>query len=89
MPRYVLLLLLPVLGFFYLLSFDVGTTWTYALAGYQLQILRVDKLSLLFGYLFHLAAFLAAIYSLHVVDRVQHVTGLMYAAPSARSSLAT
>ena len=79
MPRYVLLLLLPVLGFFNLLSFDVGTTWTYALAGYQLQILRVDKLSLLFGYLFHLAAFLAAIYSLHVADRVQHVTGLMYA----------
>ena len=78
-PRHVLLLLLPVLGFFNLLSFDVGTTWTYALAGYQLQILRVDKLSLLFGYLFHLAAFLAAIYSLHVVDRVQHVTGLMYA----------
>ena len=48
-PRHVLLLLLPVLGFFNLLSFDVGTTWTYALAGYQLQILRVDKLSLLFG----------------------------------------
>ncbi|HVS64709.1 MAG TPA: Na(+)/H(+) antiporter subunit D [Thermoanaerobaculia bacterium] len=59
------------------LSAGDGATWT--LAGYQLEILRADKLSLLFGYLFHLAALLAAIYSLHVRDRVQQVTGLLYA----------
>src|SRR5690606_4394026 len=33
-----------------------------------LSIFRVDKLSLLFGYLFHLAAFLGFVYALHVGD---------------------
>ena len=61
-----LFVLLPILGFLNLLGLEAGTTWNIAFAGYQLQILRVDKLSLLFGYLFHLAALLAAIYSLHV-----------------------
>ena len=77
--RGILLLLLPVLGFVNLLGLEAGTNWTYDFAGYERSILRVDKLSLLFGYLFHLAAFLAAIFSLHLKDRVQHLTGLMYA----------
>ena len=77
--RKVLLVLLPAVGFVNLLGFEAGTVWTTWFAGYELQILRVDKLSLLFGYLFHIAAFLAAIYSLHVNDGLQHTTGLMYA----------
>lgn len=74
-----LLLLLPLLGFLNLLGFEAGTIWRISFAGFELEVLRADKLSLLFGYLFHLAAFLAAIYSLHVKDGVQHVSGLMYA----------
>jgi len=38
------------------------------LLGYTLTPFRADKLSLLFGYLFHLAAFLGFIYALHVGD---------------------
>jgi multicomponent Na+:H+ antiporter subunit D len=38
------------------------------LLGYTLQPYRADKLSLLFGYLFHLAAFLGFIYALHLGD---------------------
>ena len=71
-----LLVFLPILGFLNLLGFEAGTVWHIPFAGYELEVLRVDKLSLLFGYLFHLAAFLAAIYSLHVRDSVQHVSGL-------------
>jgi multicomponent Na+:H+ antiporter subunit D len=78
-PRKVLLVLLPILGFANLLGFEAGTTWTYSLAGYDLTILRIDKLSLIFGYLFHLAAFLAAIYALHLEDGLQHFTGSLYA----------
>ena len=74
-----LFVLLPILGFLNLLGLEAGTTWNIAFAGYQLQILRVDKLSLLFGYLFHLAALLAAIYSLHVKEGLPQLTGLMYA----------
>ncbi len=75
-----LLLLLPILGFLNLLGFAAGTTWNTTFAGYELQILRIDRLSLLFGYLFHLAALLAAIYSLHLKEGFhQHLTGLLYA----------
>jgi len=38
------------------------------LLGYVLTPFRADKLSLLFGYLFHLAAFLGFIYALHLGD---------------------
>ena len=38
------------------------------LLGYTLTPYRVDKLSLLFGYLFHVAAFLGFVYALHLDD---------------------
>ena len=38
------------------------------LLGYTLTPYRADKLSLLFGYLFHLAAFLGFVYALHLGD---------------------
>jgi multicomponent Na+:H+ antiporter subunit D len=41
---------------------------TFDLLGYTLTPFRVDKLSLLFGYLFHLAAFLGFVYALHLGD---------------------
>jgi multicomponent Na+:H+ antiporter subunit D len=87
-PRKVLLVLLPILGFANLLGFEVGTTWTYSLAGYDLTILRVDKLSLIFAYLFHLAAFLAAVYALHLEDGLQHFTGTLYAGAAVGAVLA-
>lgn len=46
---------------------------------YQLEFMRVDRLSLLFGYLFHIASFIAVVYALHVRDTVQQVAGLLYA----------
>ena len=46
---------------------------------YQLEFMRVDKLSLLFGYLFHIASFIAVVYALHVRDTTQQVAGLLYA----------
>lgn len=41
---------------------------TLELLGYTLTPFRADKLSLLFGYLFHLAAFLGFVYALHLGD---------------------
>ncbi len=43
---------------------------TLELLGYELQLYRADKLSLLFGYLFHIAAFLGFIYALHLGDGI-------------------
>jgi len=47
--------------------------------GYELTPWRTDRLSILFGYLFCIAAFLAVLFALHVKDTVQQVSGLVYA----------
>jgi len=77
--RQALLIIFPLLGFINLLGHESGNFWSLYFGGYDLEVLRVDKLSLIFGYLFHLAALLAAIYSLHLKDGLQHMTGFMYA----------
>ena len=45
----------------------------------RLELLRADKLSLLFGLLFHIAALLGAIFAFHVRDRLQQAGMLLYA----------
>ncbi|UCE64814.1 MAG: Na(+)/H(+) antiporter subunit D, partial [Nitrospirota bacterium] len=77
--RVVLLCLIPVAGAFNLLHMSEGMTWNLTLFSYQLTPLRIDRLSLLFGYLFHLAAFLGIVFSLHLKETSQHVVGLLYA----------
>jgi multicomponent Na+:H+ antiporter subunit D len=72
------LLLLPVLSALHLLSLPHGTTLELGFFDYLLTPVRVDKLSLVWGYIFHLAAFLSALYSLHVKDRGQHVSAMIY-----------
>lgn len=73
------LLLLPLALFVYLLTLSHGEYGHVRLLGQTLVLMRVDRLSLLFGYIFLIAAFLNAIYALHVEDTVQHVAGLVYA----------
>lgn len=73
------LLAVPVFGFFYTLSLNVGDSVTMETLGYTLELLRVDKLSLVWGYIFHLAAFLGILYALHVKDPMQQVSALIYA----------
>lgn len=78
--RGIVLTVVPLYGLFNLLGFEPGDSATFSLAGFQLDVLRVDKLSLLFGYLFHIAAFVIGLYSLHVKSRVEHMTAMAYAA---------
>lgn len=71
--------LLPVLSFLWLRQFAPGEYGLYTLIDtYTLTTLRVDRLSLVFCYVFHLALFLGSIYSLHVKDTVQQVAGVIY-----------
>jgi multicomponent Na+:H+ antiporter subunit D len=74
-----LMLLVPILGGLNLLSVEAGVLWNLSLFDYDLAPFRVDRLSLLFGYLFHLAALIAIIFSLHIRETGQHVAGLIYA----------
>ena len=78
--RSAVMLLAPMWGALQLYGLEPGIYWTMDFMGYQLEPVRVDKLSIMFGYLFHLAAFIAVVYALHVKDTLQHVAGLSYAA---------
>ncbi len=77
--RAVIMLAAPVIAGFILLRLTHGSFGEFALFDYSLTLMRVDKLSLLFGYLFALAAFISIVFSLHIDDTRQHVSGLLYA----------
>lgn len=78
--RKLLLLATPLVAALHIvLNIDPGVTATYTLLDFQLNLLRVDKLSLLFAYLFCLASFLAAVFAWHVDDTKQQIAGLVYA----------
>jgi multicomponent Na+:H+ antiporter subunit D len=73
------LLLLPVIGLWNLLQFSPGTHGLVSFWEYELILVRVDRLSLLFGYIFHLITFLGAVYALHLRDTLEQMAGLVYA----------
>lgn len=77
--RQALMLALPVVGFAALVELPHGNVLQLSLFDYDLTPVHVDKLSLVFGYIFHIALLINVIFSLHVKDTVQHVTGLIYA----------
>jgi len=78
-----LLLLVPVVGGLSLMGLEAGVYGQITVVGYTLTLVRVDKLSLLFGYLFHIASFLAFLFAIHLKKdegaTLQHTAGLLYA----------
>ena len=78
--RNLILLATPVLAGMHLwLDVSPGIVSTVPMLDYELVLMRADRLSLLFGYLFHIAAFIAAIFSLHVRDTTQTASSQLYA----------
>ena len=74
-----MMLALPLLGGINLWTLWDGGSLLVSVFDYELELIRADKLSLLFGLLFHIAAFLGAIFALHITDRVQQVSAFLYA----------
>jgi len=70
---------LPVLTFVDLLYMSAGKYWIVRFLDYDLIFGRVDKLSMVFAYVFVLITFIAIIYALHVKDDAQHMAALVYA----------
>ena len=77
--RQAVLLITPVLSGLHLLTVPVGTVLSFSFLNFELEVFEVDKLSLLFGYIFHIAAFICMLFALHVKDTLQQVSGLLYA----------
>ena len=77
------LVLIPVAGALNAMGIQEGHTLDYQLLGYSLTLVRADRLSILFGHLFHLGAFIAIVYSLHLKKgdhaTVQHTSAVVYA----------
>ena len=74
----IIVLLTPALGLVNLLAMGPGMTWRVDVLDYRLDLFRADKLALLFGYLFHIAVFIGALFALHLRDRVQQTAALLY-----------
>ena len=74
--------LLPLLSAAQMFMMPAGESLRLSLFGQSLVLVRIDRLSLIFGAVFHLAALLAAIYALHEKDRVQQLATATYAATS-------
>lgn len=78
--RQLILLTTPVVTALYIwLNLETGMVISYSILSFELIVLRVDKLSLLFSYLFCLASFIATLYAIHVKDTKQEIAGLVYA----------
>lgn len=79
---------LPILSLLHLISLPSDHLVRLDLFGYRLTPVRVDKLSLVWGYVYHIAAILSAVYALHVKDRVQHVSAMIYAGSAIAAAFA-
>lgn len=78
--RNIILLAVPIVTALHIwLNISTGMEASYSILNFDLVYLRVDKLSLLFAYLFCLASFISIVYALHVNDRKQQIAGLIYA----------
>lgn len=74
-----ILLAVPAVGLAYTFGLESGTIQAMDAFGYTLVLTRVDGLSLIWGYIFHIAAFLGMLYALQVKDTMQQVSALIYA----------
>ena len=79
MLRAVLLLLVPLVAGWQIWTLPEGTFAQVQFLGMTLDMMRVDKLSRVFGLIFCLAAFLGNLYAWHVRDTVQQLAALFYA----------
>lgn len=73
------MLALPIAALAICTLMDTGTYGTVTFLGQELVFGRVDRLSLVFSYVFGLVCLVGMIYSLHVNDDAQHVAALTYA----------
>lgn len=78
------LLLLPGIAFINLLLMSKGMllsegkTWFLSFLGYELTLGRIDRLSMVFAYVFVIASFCMILYAIHLKENWQHVAAFLY-----------
>jgi multicomponent Na+:H+ antiporter subunit D len=73
------MLMLPLVSLLFLINTPVGTAWEIDFLGFELVPFRVDRLSLVFSYVFHLISFIGITYILTIRNDLEYVAGLVYA----------
>ena len=83
--RQAYLLLPPIVAFIDLLAISKGafgtqpySAWHFPFLDYELVLGRVDMLSMVFGYIFVIAAFCMILYALHVESGGEHMSQFIY-----------
>ena len=76
------LVLIPALAMIAVFSAAEGTYGTHSFLGREIIFGKVDKLSLVFSYVFTIMAFIGMVYSLHVEDPGQHMAAFLYVGSS-------
>lgn len=69
----------PLVAFAQLAQLEVGTRVPMTYAGFELEVMRVDRLSMPFGWVFALAALIAGIYGLATMHGRERTSALLYA----------
>ncbi|MBW1715875.1 MAG: Na(+)/H(+) antiporter subunit D [Deltaproteobacteria bacterium] len=80
--KQVYLLVVPTVAFLDILYLNPDMSWIYHFLGYELVFCRVDRLSLVIGYIFTIIGFLAILYSLHTKEDGQHIAAFLYVGSS-------
>ena len=91
LPRWlhgVWLLVIPAAALALLWQLPMGLHGQIGLFGFDLTTLRVDGLSRIWATIFLIGSFLTGLYALHVDDRIQHVSALVYAGAAVGAVLA-
>ena len=86
--RAIIMLAAPLISAYAIFQLEPGTVFFVELMGLQLTPVRIVALSILFGYLFNLAALIGVIYALHVKDPMQDLAALAYAGSAVGAVLA-
>lgn len=72
-------LLVPVIGFMNLLNIPTGDHLQLSFIGQSLTLVHIDRLSLAFGYIFHIAVFITGLYALRTKSSFELMSGFFYA----------
>ena len=72
------LLLVPIAAFVSVASMDPGVYGVVPFMEYDLVFGRVDRLSLVFGYIFTIMAFIGTLYGMHLKKRREPVAAFLY-----------
>lgn len=77
--RQIFMLTIPVLALAVFWNLPEGTYAAFNYMNMHFGLMRVDKLSRIFGLIFSLAAFISILYAWHVQDKLQQIATLLYA----------